>query len=157
MFFSSQKKREMVLSYYKAGNGQIDFEELKKKSFFWNLPITFCQNKKGGCGDVFYLLTKKKNNRLDEILFSGHQSCLISVSTGSLLNFCLKGKEIKEVNDVIVNFQLMIWGKKGYFFDSSCSDIKMFEDIFKFPHRVGCVDMVLIGIRKGLGNFEFKE
>jgi len=99
-----------------------------------------------GCGDILHLLIKKKDNYLEKCLFSGQQSCLITVAATNILCFCLEGKDLQFTQKVIENCQNMIEGKE-YNLDN-CPDFQVFHDISQFPHRIECINLVIRGISK---------
>ncbi|CAG8456646.1 27239_t:CDS:10 [Gigaspora margarita] len=108
------KKRKIILDNYSQPSQQVELAELKKK-----------------------------NNYLEKCLFSGQQSCLITVAAANILCSSLEGKSCQSAQELIINCQNMI-EKKEYNLEN-CPDLQAFSDISKFPHRIECIKLVLRG------------
>ncbi|CAG8843552.1 17652_t:CDS:1, partial [Racocetra persica] len=90
-----------------------------------------------GCGDIIHLLIKKKDNNLQKCLFSGQQSCLITVAAANIICSCLERKNLNFARELLTNCQAMI-EQKVYNLDN-CPDLQVFSDISQFSHRVECL------------------
>jgi NifU-like protein involved in Fe-S cluster formation len=94
MPYSSEKKRKIILDNYSHPSQQVELKELEKKSAEWQIPFFTFRSLDNGCGDVIHLLIKKKGNYLEKCLFSGQQSCLITVAAANILCSCLESKDL---------------------------------------------------------------
>ncbi|KLL05098.1 MAG: NifU family SUF system FeS assembly protein [Mycoplasmataceae bacterium RV_VA103A] len=146
MSYSAAEKRKIILSNYSQPSHQIELEKLKKKSEEWQIPFATFRSLEQGCGDVIHLLIKKKDNNLQKCLFSGQQSCLITVAVANILCSCLEKKDLNFARELLTNCQAMI-EKKVYNLDN-CPDLQVFSDISQFPHRVECLKLVVRGLVK---------
>jgi NifU-like protein involved in Fe-S cluster formation len=146
MTYSPEEKRKIILDNYSHPSKQVELEELKKKSEEWQVLFATFRSLDAGCGDIIHLLIKKKNNYLEKCLFSGQQSCLITVAVANILLSCLEGKDLNFVRKILNNCEFMI-AKKEYNLDI-CPDLQVFNDISQFPHRIECIKVVVRGLVK---------
>ena len=107
------------------------------------MPFFTFRSLDNGCGDILHLLVIKKDGYIEKCFFSGQQSCLITIAAANMICSCLEKKNLYFVRELINSCQKMVKGKE-YNLDS-CPDLKVFSDIFKFPHRVECIKLVLRG------------
>ena len=144
MFYSREEKRKIILDNYNHPSKQVDLEELKKISSGWQVPFFTFWSLDKGCGDIIHLLISKKGDYVEKCLFSGHQSCVVTVAAANILCSYLEGKTVKLVKEMLDSCQLMVEGKE---YDlNNCRDLEVFSDIFNFPHRVECINLVIRGI-----------
>ncbi|MCE8169386.1 MAG: iron-sulfur cluster assembly scaffold protein [Candidatus Moeniiplasma glomeromycotorum] len=144
MLYSLQEKRKIILDNYNQPNQQIELEELKKKSAEWQIPFATFHSIETGCGDIIHLLIKKKDNYLEKCLFSGQQSCLITIAAANMLCSFLEKKDLNLAHEILKNCQAMA-EKKEYNLEK-CPDLQVFSDISQFPHRVECLKLVVRGL-----------
>ena len=146
MLYSPEQKRKIILDNYSCPSQQVELAELKKKSVEWEVPFSTFRSLDSGCGDIIHLLVKKKANHLKKCLFSGQQSCLITVATANILCSYLEEKGLDSAQEILKNCQAMA-EKKKYNLES-CPDLQAFSDIPNFPHRVECIKLVVRGLIK---------
>ena len=90
------------------------------------------------CGDEITLEVKIKDNKIDDMAFSGH-GCAISQASTSIMIDTLKGKTVEEAKEIIKTFIEMI---KREITDEE--ELKKLEDAIAFrnvsnmPARVKC-------------------
>ena len=113
------------------------------------MPFLTFRSLEEGCGDTIHLLIKKGDNGLEKCLFSGQQSCLITVAVANILCSCLENKNFKFAQKILNNCQAMI-EKKEYNLEN-CPDLQVFSDISRFPHRVECIKLVVRAVIKIMG------
>jgi NifU-like protein involved in Fe-S cluster formation len=113
------------------------------------VPFLTFRSLEEGCGDTIHLLIKKKDDYLEKCLFSGQQSCLITVAVANILCSCLKNKNLQFAQKILNNCQAMI-EKKEYNLEN-CPDLQVFSDISQFPHRIECIKLVVRAIIKIIG------
>jgi len=149
MLYAPEEKRKIILDNYTNPSKQVEFEELKKFSNNWQTPFSTFRSLDKGCGDVLHLLIiVKKNNYLEKCLFSGQQSCLITVAAANILCASLENKNLQFAQEILNNCQSMIEGKNYNL--NGCPDFQVFADIAQFPYRVECIKLVVRGINKFL-------
>jgi len=146
MSYSPKEKRKIILNNFNNPIKQVALAELKKISESYQIPFATFHSLEGGCGDIIHLLIVKKNNYFEKCLFSAQQSCLITVAAANILCSFLEKKDLSFGRKILNNCQVMIEGK-SYNLDNF-SDFKVFSDIFRFPHRVECLKLVIRGISK---------
>jgi len=149
MLYSPEEKRRIILDNYTHPSKQVELEELKKKSAEWQVSFLTFRSLEEGCGDTIHLLIKKKDNYLEKCLFSGQQSCLITVAVANILCSCLENKTLPLAQKILNNCQAMI-EKKEYNLEN-CPNLQAFSDISRFPHRVECVRLVVRAIIEMIG------
>lgn len=81
--------REQILDHYKNPR---NFGKIKEKS-----KSTHGENP--SCGDSITIGITIKNNRIDDIKFSG-EGCAISIASASMLTEHVKGKKITEIANI---------------------------------------------------------
>lgn len=108
------------------------------------MPFSTFRSLDTGCGDILHLLIVKKDNYLEKCLFSGQQSCIITVATVNILLSSLEGKKIGFARKILNNCEAMI-GKKEYNLEN-CPNLEVFSDISRFPNRLECVRLVVRGV-----------
>ena len=90
------------------------------------------------CGDEITLELKLNGNKIEDMAFTGH-GCAISQASTSIMIDTLKGKTVKEAQDIIKTFIGMIKREK-----ESEEDLEKLEDavalknIANMPARVKC-------------------
>ncbi|RHZ35463.1 iron-sulfur cluster assembly scaffold protein [endosymbiont GvMRE of Glomus versiforme] len=146
MLYSPEEKRKIILDNYNNPSKQVELEELKEKSIDWQVSFVTFRGLDASCGDTIYLLIKKKDNFLIKLLFSGQRSCLITVAVTNIFFSCLEGKRLNFAQKTLDNCEAMI-ERKEYDLEN-CPELQVFNDIYKFPHRVECIKMIIRGIRK---------
>ena len=148
MFYSPEEKRKIILDNYSRPSKQVELEELKKKSEEWQVPFATFHSLEAGCGDTIHLLIKEKDNYVEKCLFSGQQSCLITVAVANMLCSYLEGKNFKEGQEIINNCQAMAERKNCNL--DNYPNLQVFNDIFNYPHRIECLKIVLRGVNSML-------
>src|SRR5688572_12235352 len=59
------------------------------------------------CGDKIHLYVEERNRLVKDIRFEGC-GCAISMASASLMTEVLKGKNIEEINDLVMCFHQMV-------------------------------------------------
>ena len=144
MIYSPKEKRQIILNNYSHPTKQKELEELKITSDNWKTPFFTFRSLDQGCGDIVHLLIVKKGNYLEKCIFSGQQSCLITVAVANILCSRLEGENLDFARKILNNCEAMI-EKKEYNLEN-CPKLQVFSDISRFPNRLECVRLVLRGI-----------
>lgn len=146
MLYSPEQRRKIILNNYIQPSQQIELAELKKINADLQVPFSAFRSLDAGCGDIIYLLIKKKDNYLEKCLFSGQQSCLITIAAANILCSCLEGRDLDFAKKILNNCEAMV-EKREYDLEN-CPDLQAFSDIPQFPHRVECIKLVVRGLTK---------
>lgn len=90
------------------------------------------------CGDEITLEVSLNGDKIEDMAFSGH-GCAISQASTSIMIDTLKGKTIKEAQDIIKTFIGMIKREKESEEDlEKLEDAVAFKNIANMPARVKC-------------------
>lgn len=97
------------------------------------------------CIDQIDLQIKLENDIIEDIRFDG-EACAICTSSTSIMIKTLIGKSIKEVLDIIDNFENMIEERK--FEEEKINEAIVYQDISKQPNRKKCALLTWEGIKE---------
>ena len=97
------------------------------------------------CGDKVHIFLKLNDNKkLEDISFEG-QGCAISMASASIMTDLLKGKEEKEVKEIIHDFLGMIKEKNSLenkiLKDDDKTKLMSLSGVKQFPMRVKCATL----------------
>lgn len=90
------------------------------------------------CGDELKVFMKIENDVIEEITFEGN-GCAISIASASIMTEILKGKNLKEANDIIDSFIGML--KDEAYSSEILGDAVIFESVKQFPVRIKCASL----------------
>ena len=115
-----------------------------------NLRITenFNKDAKGHnplCGDKVHIFLKLNDNKkVEDISFEG-QGCAISMASASIMTDLLKGKEEKEVKEIVNDFLEMIKEKDeiktNLLKDDEKTKLMCLSGVKQYPMRVKCATL----------------
>jgi len=97
------------------------------------------------CGDKVHIFLKlNENKKVEDISFEG-QGCAISMASASIMTDLLKGKEEKEVKEIINDFLEMIKEKDeiktNLLKDDEKTKLMCLSGVKKYPMRVKCATL----------------
>ncbi len=97
------------------------------------------------CGDKVHIFLKlNENKKLEDISFEG-QGCAISIASASIMTDLLKGKEEKEVKEIVNDFLEMIKEKDevktNLLKDDEKTKLMCLSGVKKYPMRVKCATL----------------
>ena len=97
------------------------------------------------CGDKVHIFLKLNDNKkLEDISFEG-QGCAISMASASIMTDLLKGKEEKEVKEIITDFLEMIKEKDeiktNLLKDDEKTKLMCLSGVKQYPMRVKCATL----------------
>jgi len=97
------------------------------------------------CGDKVHIFLKLNDNKkLEDISFEG-QGCAISMASASIMTDLLKGKEEKEVKEIINDFLEMIKEKDeiktNLLKDDEKTKLMCLSGVKQYPMRVKCATL----------------
>ena len=97
------------------------------------------------CGDKVHIFLKLNDNKkLEDIWFEG-QGCAISMASASIMTDLLKGKEEKEVKEIVTDFLEMIKEKDeiqtNLLKDDEKTKLMCLSGVKQYPMRVKCATL----------------
>ena len=97
------------------------------------------------CGDKVHIFLKLNDNKkLEDISFEG-QGCAISMASASIMTDLLKGKEEKEVKEIVNDFLEMIKEKDeiktNLLKDDEKTKLMCLSGVKQYPMRVKCATL----------------
>ncbi len=97
------------------------------------------------CGDKVHIFLKlNENKRVEDISFEG-QGCAISMASASIMTDMLKGKEEKEVKEIVNDFLEMIKEKDeiktNLLKDDEKTKLMCLSGVKQYPMRVKCATL----------------
>ena len=97
------------------------------------------------CGDKVHIFLKLNDNKkLEDISFEG-QGCAISMASASIMTDLLKGKEEKEVKEIVTDFLEMIKEKDeiktSLLKDDEKTKLMCLSGVKQYPMRVKCATL----------------
>tara|TARA_X000000368_G_scaffold271713_1_gene215398 strand:+ start:33 stop:506 length:474 start_codon:yes stop_codon:yes gene_type:complete len=97
------------------------------------------------CGDKVHVYLKlNENKKIEDISFEG-QGCAISMASASIMTSLVKGKEEKEVKEIIEDFLEMIKEKENLntklLEDDEKTKLMCLSGVKQYPMRVKCATL----------------
>ena len=97
------------------------------------------------CGDKVHIFLKlNENKKVEDISFEG-QGCAISMASASIMTDLLKGKEEKEVKEIVTDFLEMIKEKDeiktNLLKDDEKTKLMCLSGVKQYPMRVKCATL----------------
>ena len=97
------------------------------------------------CGDKVHIYLKlNENKKVEDISFEG-QGCAISMASASIMTDLLKGKEEKEVKEIVTDFLEMIKEKDeiktNLLKDDEKTKLMCLSGVKQYPMRVKCATL----------------
>ena len=97
------------------------------------------------CGDKVHIFLKlNENKKVEDISFEG-QGCAISMASASIMTDLLKGKEEKEVKEIVTDFLDMIKEKDeiktNLLKDDEKTKLMCLSGVKQYPMRVKCATL----------------
>ena len=97
------------------------------------------------CGDKVHIFLKLNDNKkVEDISFEG-QGCAISMASASIMTDLLKGKEEKEVKEIVTDFLEMIKEKDeintNLLKDDEKTKLMCLSGVKQYPMRVKCATL----------------
>ena len=108
------------------------------------------------CGDKVHIFLKLNDNKkLEDISFEG-QGCAISMASASIMTDLLKGKEEKEVKEIVTDFLGMIKEKDSLetniLKDDEKTKLMSLSGVKQYPMRVKCATLSWHTLTSALDN-----
>ena len=108
------------------------------------------------CGDnVHVYLRLNENKKVEDIAFEGH-GCAISMASASIMTDMVRGKEEKEVKEIVTDFLGMIKEKDSLetniLKDDEKTKLMSLSGVKQYPMRVKCATLSWHTLRSALDN-----
>ena len=108
------------------------------------------------CGDnVHVYLRLNENKKVEDIAFEGH-GCAISMASASIMTDMVRGKEEKEVNEIVTDFLGMIKEKDSLetkiLKDDEKTKLMSLSGVKQYPMRVKCATLSWHTLTSALDN-----
>lgn len=93
------------------------------------------------CGDHFTIYIKTDGDVITDISFEG-RGCAISKSSASLMTTLLKGKTVKQAEELFVQFHRMVTANPDAPIDEKAlGKLAVFSGVREFPVRIKCATL----------------
>ena len=108
------------------------------------------------CGDnVHVYLRLNENKKVEDIAFEGH-GCAISMASASIMTDMVRGKEEKEVKEIVNDFLMMIKEKdlleNNILKEDEKTKLMSLSGVKQFPMRVKCATLSWHTLTSALDN-----
>ena len=110
------------------------------------------------CGDnVHVYLRLNENKKVEDISFEG-SGCAISMASASIMTDLVKGKEEKEVKEIVLDFLDMIKEKEGLenkiLNDDEKTKLMCLSGVKQYPMRVKCATLSWHTLTSAINDFQ---
>lgn len=90
------------------------------------------------CGDRLMVYINERDGVVDDVKFAG-MGCAISVASASLMTECVKGKSVKDIEELFEHFHRLVTEGKAP--DADIGKLTVFGGVAEFPMRVKCATL----------------
>jgi nitrogen fixation NifU-like protein len=101
------------------------------------------------CGDHFKLYVKLNGERIDDIAFEG-SGCAISKASASLMTSSVKGKTVREAEELFSRFHRLVTEGPDKVPLSELGKLAALSGVCEFPTRVKCASLVWHTLKNAL-------
>ena len=110
------------------------------------------------CGDNVHIYLKlNENKKVEDISFEG-SGCAISMASASIMTDLVKGKEEKEVKEIVLDFLDMIKEKEGLenkiLNDDEKTKLMCLSGVKQYPMRVKCATLSWHTLKSAINDFQ---
>ena len=110
------------------------------------------------CGDNVHIYLKlNENKKVEDISFEG-SGCAISMASASIMTDLVKGKEEKEVKEIVLDFLDMIKEKEGLenkiLNDDEKTKLMCLSGVKQYPMRVKCATLSWHTLTSAINDFQ---
>ena len=110
------------------------------------------------CGDNVHVYLKlNENKKVEDISFEG-SGCAISMASASIMTDLVKGKEEKEVKEIVLDFLDMIKEKEGLenkiLNDDEKTKLMCLSGVKQYPMRVKCATLSWHTLTSAINDFQ---
>jgi nitrogen fixation NifU-like protein len=101
------------------------------------------------CGDHFKLYVKVDGDKIADIGFEG-SGCAISKASASLMTLSVKGKSVREAEDLFERFHRLVTEGPGSVAATELGKLAALSGVCEFPTRVKCASLVWHTLKNAL-------
>lgn len=134
--------REIIVDHYKYPR---NFKETNDPNY-----ITIHMDS-DSCIDDIYIQIKIKDGIIIDCMWHG-KGCSISTASSSIMTELIKGKTIKEAEDLMKEFNNMLGGKD--FDEDKLGEAICFVNVNRQPSRITCANISWRGLKKAFDEME---
>ncbi len=132
--------QEMILEHNRKPRNFHPLPSPSKKSEGYN-PL---------CGDRIVLYLQLENGVIKDISFQG-SGCAISKASASMMTTAVKGKTMREAEELFEKFRKMLNREvDARFDDRQLGKLAVFSGVCEFPARIKCANLAWHTLRAGL-------
>lgn len=95
------------------------------------------KGKNPSCGDQIDLYVLLHENKIENIKFKG-EGCALCIASSSLMTKILKGKDVKESQNILIKFSQLLHGNIQSMENEEYEVLDIFKHVHTFPSRVKC-------------------
>lgn len=140
-------KRQMILDHYENPRNKVN-DNKKLESY------SIGHNDSPSCIDNIDAYVKIKNNKIEDVKFSG-VGCAICTSSTDLMTLEIIGKDIKQAKKIIDNYISMILMKP--YDEKLLKAMAIYDNVNKQANRIKCAITGVQAILKTIENYEQKN
>jgi nitrogen fixation protein NifU and related proteins len=122
--------QEVILEHSKAPRNFRELKDADHKAEGYN-PL---------CGDHFTVFLQMQGDSIRDITFQG-SGCAISKASASMMTQSLKGKTIKDAEELFERFHQVVTGQHGNGTQAELGKLAVFSGVSEFPTRVKCATL----------------
>lgn len=104
--------------------------------------------KNPSCGDDMHVCCNINGGLLEDIRHDGH-GCSICCSSASVMSKLLKGKTVKEANEIISDFYEMVKGNE-ILDEERMDEAIAYKSVSQFPARIKCATLAWKAIEEAI-------
>jgi nitrogen fixation NifU-like protein len=135
--------REVILDHYRSP---------RNKRHIDHAPIDVHRNNPLCGDDITVHVIVDEGGIATDAAFEG-QGCSISQASASMLTEQIRGKNVTEIEDLVVNFRKMMAGDEGPGEDE-LGDLVALKGVVKYPVRIKCAVLAWDALQEGISQFE---
>ncbi len=132
--------QEVILDHYKKPRNFHRMADAHRTAEGYN-PL---------CGDKVIIYLKMEGDVVKDLSFEG-SGCAISTASASLMTESMKGKTLKEAEEIFKNFHNMLT-KESHGPPTDLGKLAVFSGVREFPIRVKCATLAWHTLRAALEN-----
>src|ERR1041385_7955075 len=135
--------REVILDHYRSPRNTRTID---------GAPIDVHRNNPLCGDDITVHVIVDQGGIATDAAFEG-QGCSISQASASMLTEQIRGKNVTEIEDLVLNFRKMMAGEEGPA-EEQLGDLVALKGVVKYPVRIKCAVLAWDALQEGISSFE---